>query len=99
MFLQNVKNDLVRLLGSIGFTNTAVKSSGLPSSELEKDGVLQISKHTTTKVLDKRTIAKVKAILTAGLYPSIARATYEAPVDAAVNPDNRLNMALQCVSY
>ncbi|XP_052808970.1 ATP-dependent RNA helicase DHX29-like [Mya arenaria] len=92
--IENVKTDLIKLLSSIGFTNTTVlQSTDIPKGELEKDGVLQISKHKTNRDLDKRTISKVKAILTAGLYPNVAKVTYEAPVDAAVNPDNRVCVA------
>jgi hypothetical protein len=31
-------------------------------------------------------VAMVKAVITAGLYPSVAKLTYDAPVDAAANP-------------
>ena len=55
-----------------------------------EDGVLQISKYKTHSGIDSKLIAKVKAILTAGLYPNVAMVTYEAPVDAAANPEMKV---------
>ncbi|XP_064594320.1 ATP-dependent RNA helicase DHX29-like [Liolophura sinensis] len=39
--------------------------------------------------LPRELVAMVKAVLTAGLYPNIAMVKYEAPVDAAANPEQR----------
>ncbi|KAL4233235.1 ATP-dependent RNA helicase dhx29 [Mactra antiquata] len=86
--IDNVKSDLLKLLSNIGFCTTQKKQYA--QSEIEKDGVLLITKHKNTTELDSKTIAKVKAVLTAGLYPNIAKVTYEAPVDAAVNPDQKV---------
>ena len=92
LYFQNVKTDLIKLVYSIGFTDSAVVDI-LPRSEIEVDGVLQITKHKTKSKLDQKTISRVKAVLTAGLYPNIAKVTYEAPVDAAANPEQKICMA------
>ncbi|XP_060558929.1 ATP-dependent RNA helicase dhx29-like [Ruditapes philippinarum] len=86
--IENVKSDLMKLIHSIGFS-LPLKDPSM-DTDYGIDGVLHISKHKTHDDLDPRTIAKVKAVLTAGLYPNIAKVTYEAPVDAAVNPDQRV---------
>lgn len=85
-----MKSDLIKLLSSIGFTEEKLVEQSYSDSELTKDGVLQITKHKTTTDLTQKTIAKVKAVLTAGLYPSVAKVTFEAPVDAAVNPEQKV---------
>ncbi|XP_053396907.1 ATP-dependent RNA helicase dhx29-like [Mercenaria mercenaria] len=86
--IENVKSDLMKLIHSIGFS-LPLKDPSM-DTDYGIDGVLHITKHKTHSDLDPKTIAKVKAVLTAGLYPNIAKVTYAAPVDAAVNPDQRI---------
>ncbi|KAL3883493.1 hypothetical protein ACJMK2_029750, partial [Sinanodonta woodiana] len=87
----NVKKDLIRLVVSIGFQEkiSSLQSSGLTHSDKE---VLQISTAISSKGgnLDIHTIAKVKAVLTAGLYPNVATVAYTAPVDAVANPEKKV---------
>lgn len=78
----------MKLIHSIGFS-LPLKDPSM-DTDYGIDGVLHITKHKTHDDLDPKTIAKVKAVLTAGLYPNIAKVAYEAPVDAAVNPDQRV---------
>ncbi|KAK3593313.1 hypothetical protein CHS0354_031372 [Potamilus streckersoni] len=89
--IENVKTDLIRLVISIGFQEktSSLQSAGLTDSD---KGVLQISKAISSKGsdLDIHTIAKVKAVLTAGLYPNVATVTYLAPVDAVANPEKKV---------
>jgi len=78
------------LLATIGFTEIKKNESSGNDSDLEKNGVFQITKLQTGTKLTPSTIAKVKAILTAGLYPNVAKVSYEAPVDAAANPEQKV---------
>jgi hypothetical protein len=75
----------VKLVRSIGFTDSLQ-----PTQQVKhKYGdVLEISKvpSATETDLSKSMVAMVKAVITAGLYPSVAKLTYDAPVDAAANP-------------
>ena len=91
LYFQNVKSDLIKLVHSIGFTISDSRAVSRTSKEKDLDfvkgDVLEISKYTTTKTLDLRTIAKIKAVLLAGLYPNIAKVSYTPRVDAAVNTE------------
>lgn len=82
---QNVKNDLIKLVNSIGFSETIQSKS---QANQKYGEVLDISKSvvTTDTNLNKTMVAMVKAVISAGLYPSVAKVTYDAPLDAAVNP-------------
>ena len=78
--LQNVKNDLIKLIHSIGF-NTCPSPSKQRTTTSAVPDVLDISKVTSkTHDLDQHTVAMVKAVLCAGLYSQVARVT---PVDTA----------------
>ncbi|VDI49791.1 ATP-dependent RNA helicase DHX29 [Mytilus galloprovincialis] len=83
--IENVKNDLVKLVRSIGFSDT-IQTIQQPKPKYGE--VLDISKAAVAMETDltKPMIAMVKAVITAGLYPSVAKVTYDAPVDAAANP-------------
>ncbi|XP_071120000.1 ATP-dependent RNA helicase dhx29-like [Mytilus edulis] len=83
--IENVKNDLIKLVRSIGFSDT-IQTIQQPKPKYGE--VLDISKAAVAMETDltKPMIAMVKAVITAGLYPSVAKVTYDAPVDAAANP-------------
>lgn len=83
----------MQLLASIGFIEVKTEDNTYTQTDLEKDGVLQITKLKTTTDLNQKTIAKVKAILIAGLYPNVARVSYEARVDAVANPEQKVCVA------
>ena len=79
--LQNVKNDLIKLVHSIGFGSNSSASRSTGASAMTLPDVLDISKVTSkTHDLDQHTVAMVKAVLCAGLYSQVARVT---PVDTA----------------
>ncbi|XP_033752111.1 ATP-dependent RNA helicase DHX29-like isoform X2 [Pecten maximus] len=84
--IENLSNDLIRLVKSIGFGESRL--SHKKKSTIEPGSVLQISKSTvgTSTDIDLKTVAMVKAAIAAGLYPNVAKVTYNAPVDAAAHP-------------
>ncbi|OWF52378.1 ATP-dependent RNA helicase Dhx29 [Mizuhopecten yessoensis] len=84
--IENLSNDLMRLVKSIGFGDTRLSQK--QKTKIEPGSVLQISKSTvgTSTDIDSKTVAMVKAAIAAGLYPNVAKVTYNAPVDAAVHP-------------
>ena len=91
LYFQNVKSDLIKLVHSIGFnisdSGAVSRTSKEKDLDFVKGDVLEISKYTTTKTLESRTIVKIKAVLLAGLYPNIAKVSYTPRVDAAVNTE------------
>ncbi|XP_069133013.1 ATP-dependent RNA helicase dhx29-like isoform X2 [Argopecten irradians] len=84
--IENLSNDLIRLVKSIGFSESRLSQK--QKSTFEPGSVLQISKSTVgmSTDIDLKTVAMVKAAIAAGLYPNVAKITYNAPVDAAANP-------------
>ncbi|XP_041377574.1 ATP-dependent RNA helicase DHX29-like [Gigantopelta aegis] len=83
--IENVKQDLVKLVNSIGFTEMKPKPSR--KTAISKSGVLDIGDTSVQgHGLDLETIAVLKAVLTAGLYPCVAKTTSTPAVDAAANP-------------
>ncbi|KAK7463169.1 hypothetical protein BaRGS_00038228, partial [Batillaria attramentaria] len=78
--IENVKNDLIKLVYSIGFT-THSSNKQHKTSDMPLPDVLDISKVSSkTHDLDQQTVAMVKAVLCAGLYSQVAKVT---PVDSA----------------
>ena len=88
-FFQNVKSDLIKLIASIGFniSNLNQAKGTVPKPDYSEGDILEISKYISAKTLDSRTIAKIKAVLLAGLYPNIAKVSHTPQVDAAVNTE------------
>ncbi|XP_067658403.1 ATP-dependent RNA helicase dhx29-like [Haliotis asinina] len=92
MDIENVKNDLVKLVTSIGFENITTSSVRRPTGK--KSEVLDISSSTTIdQGLNSDTIAVVRAVITAGLYPSVAKISFTPAVDAAANPEKIVCLA------
>ncbi|XP_071109259.1 ATP-dependent RNA helicase dhx29-like [Haliotis cracherodii] len=91
MDIENVKNDLVKLVTSIGFENIM---SSVRRSKGKRPDVLDISSSTTIdQGLTTDTIAVVRAVITAGLYPSVAQISFTPAVDAAANPEKIVCLA------
>ena len=88
-----MKSDLIKLVQSIGFDGSRENKGNVSKSPQESDlnfsrgDVLEISKYTNAKTLDERTIAIIKAVLLAGLYPNIAKVSHIERIDAHVNPE------------
>ncbi|KAJ8036559.1 ATP-dependent RNA helicase dhx29 [Holothuria leucospilota] len=84
--IENVAKDLQRLIQSCGLASTSDKrSANLDTVFIPGTDVLQIS-HMDVAPFEKfpltpENIALVKAVLTAGLYPNVARLKYEPSVD------------------
>ncbi|XP_046556781.1 LOW QUALITY PROTEIN: ATP-dependent RNA helicase dhx29-like [Haliotis rubra] len=92
MDIENVKNDLVKLVTSIGFENITMSSVRRPTGK--RPDVLDISSSTTIdQGLNSDTIAVVRAVITAGLYPSVAKISFTPAVDAAANPEKIVCLA------
>ncbi|KAL8581805.1 hypothetical protein ACOMHN_010179 [Nucella lapillus] len=87
--IENVKNDLISLVRSIGFAPaTPAGKSAKVSTTLP--AVLDISQVTSkTHDLDSHTVAMVKAVLCAGLYSQVARVTPVAVAEAGARPGER----------
>ncbi|XP_063953335.1 ATP-dependent RNA helicase dhx29-like [Lytechinus pictus] len=90
--MENVKRDLMQLVKSIGFipstTNQNTPNSSLSAKQKSlssKMEVLDISKTESSSgykdvfPLTTSNTALLKAVLTAGLYPNVAKTTYEPP--------------------
>ncbi|XP_005113474.2 ATP-dependent RNA helicase dhx29 [Aplysia californica] len=76
MDIENVKKDLIKLIRTIGFDDVAGASSasrlGGTEPQLSAHGVLKIADHAPSgNDLDPSSMAMVKAVLTAGLYPQV----------------------------
>ncbi|XP_060072709.1 ATP-dependent RNA helicase DHX29-like isoform X2 [Ylistrum balloti] len=84
--IENLSNDLIRLVKSIGFGDS--RHSQKQMTTVAPGSVLEISKSTvgTSTDIDLKTVAMLKAVIAAGLYPNVAKITYSAPVDAAAHP-------------
>ncbi|CAL1529712.1 unnamed protein product, partial [Lymnaea stagnalis] len=85
--IENVKKDLVKLVSSIGFnprSSSPSTSSFKAQPVVSPDGVLSIS-DSLTKVddLDPVSIALIKSVLTAGLYPQVGQIITTPSVDVA----------------
>lgn len=84
---------MIKLLKSIGFSERVHKTS---TQRVTKSGdigdTLEISKvkSQSSSQLDVGSMAMVKAVIAAGLYPNVAKVTYKAPVDAAANPTKKV---------
>ena len=75
----------MKLVNSIGFSEIKPRSSR--KTAVSKNGVLDIGDTSVQgHGLDLETIAMLKAVLTAGLYPCVAKTTSTPAVDAAANP-------------
>ena len=84
---QDVKNDLIRLIQSIGFEDGLRRpdEAGI-KPPVTSDGVLEISKARVKGPkfpLTQGNLALLKAVLTAGLYPNVAKTSYEKPLEGA----------------
>ncbi|KAH9508703.1 ATP-dependent RNA helicase dhx29 [Bulinus truncatus] len=78
--IENVKKDLIKLITSIGFGNETRSSSNKSYASLSD--VLSISSSTTTvDDFDPGTIALIKAVLTAGLYPQVGQVVSVPSID------------------
>ncbi len=80
-----MKNDLIRLIQSIGFEDGLInpEAAGI-KSPMTSDGVLEISKARAKGPkfpLTQGNLALLKAVLTAGLYPNVAKTSYEKPME------------------
>ncbi|XP_013409135.1 ATP-dependent RNA helicase dhx29 [Lingula anatina] len=89
--MENVKEDLTKLIQKIGFDKERVTqvTSQVNTSKAKKDEVLEISKTPSSDAsysFNMKQISLVKAVLAAGLYPNVAQISYEPPVDAVANP-------------
>ncbi|XP_033625049.1 ATP-dependent RNA helicase DHX29-like [Asterias rubens] len=85
--IKDVKNDLIRLIQSIGFEDGLRRpdEAGI-KSPVTSDGVLEISKARVKGPkfpLTQGNLALLKAVLTAGLYPNVAKTSYEKPLEGA----------------
>ncbi|KAK7093940.1 hypothetical protein V1264_007619 [Littorina saxatilis] len=90
--IENVKNDLIKLVYSIGFapSTSGTKSHSAGASALNFPQVLDISKVTSkSHDLDQHTVAMVKAVLCAGLYSQVARIKPVDPAEAGARPGER----------
>ncbi|KAL5009672.1 hypothetical protein ScPMuIL_011977 [Solemya velum] len=77
--IENVKTDLIKLVQSIGFDDSPTLKKR-PNIVPDSEDVLAISRCTATSFdLDQHTIAMVRAVLTAGLYPCVAMVTNMSP--------------------
>ncbi|BFZ23488.1 hypothetical protein BsWGS_26527 [Bradybaena similaris] len=82
--IENVKNDLMRLVRSIGFDNQTEETTFRSSTKVPPapGQVLSISTVCTrTDDLDMANVAMMKAILTAGLYPQVGQVVSVPSVD------------------
>ena len=105
VFLQNVSNDLIKLIRSIGFdiysADQLLKLVKKAKCSI-KGGVLNISETGSSLgcgALSPQMMSIMKAILTAGLYPNVATVSYTQPVDSAANPTKEVSTFLifRCV--
>ncbi|XP_076472427.1 LOW QUALITY PROTEIN: ATP-dependent RNA helicase DHX29-like [Babylonia areolata] len=88
--IENVKNDLIKLIHSIGFGTSSAPHKSSAVSTASVPDVLDISQVTSkTHDLDRNTIAMVKAVLCAGLYSQVARVTPVAVAEAGARPGER----------
>eukprot|EP00057_Strongylocentrotus_purpuratus_P033896 XP_793172.4 PREDICTED: ATP-dependent RNA helicase DHX29 [Strongylocentrotus purpuratus] len=86
--MENVKRDLMQLVRSIGFipspTNNKAASAKQPSLSTKME-VLEISKteslygYKDAFPLTASNTALLKSVLTAGMYPNVAKTTYDPP--------------------
>ncbi|RUS82855.1 hypothetical protein EGW08_009377 [Elysia chlorotica] len=91
MDIESVSRDLVKLVGSIGFsvTDSHLNYPGFSSTDQPgSDDVLAISSVRTTSKdeLGPGSVALIKAVLTAGLYPQVGQVLTTPPVDASDQP-------------
>lgn len=93
--IKNVKEDLIKLLKSIGFSEKINKPSHTVTKCAQIGDTLEISKvkSQSSSELDVGSMAMIKAVIAAGLYPNVAKVTYKAPVDAAANPTKKVCIA------
>lgn len=89
--IENVKNDLIKLVYSIGFAPDAPSKQPTSGSlDLTLPDVLDISKVSSkTHDLDQKTVTMVKAVLCAGLYSQVARITPMDSAHASAHPGER----------
>lgn len=98
LYLQNVSNDLKKLIRSIGFDSidaqTMLNKTKSVRTAAKPGEVLNISETQSLDSFDKQLsppiVAIVKAVLTAGLYPNVAKITHTPAVDAVANPVQRV---------
>ncbi|XP_022087054.1 ATP-dependent RNA helicase DHX29-like isoform X2 [Acanthaster planci] len=95
--IKDVKNDLIKLIQSIGFDDSLAtdvvpfqraRRSSLGHTHTPGD-VLEISKVQPKGPkfpLTHGNVALLKAALTAGLYPNVAKTTYSKPIEGAREP-------------
>ena len=94
--IQDVKNDLIRLVQSIGFEDGTEagprpgSAAPAPAPRAYRPGeVLEISKAQAKGPrfpLSPGNVALLKAVLTAGLYPNVAKTAYQKPVEGGREP-------------
>ncbi|KAK3103438.1 hypothetical protein FSP39_019253 [Pinctada imbricata] len=84
--IENLKWDLIKLVESIGFSDD--KSSG--KKDTPENLYIRNSEATEIPDLEQNMVAMVKAVVAAGLYPNVAKVTYDAPVDAKANPSKNV---------
>ncbi|XP_033098056.1 ATP-dependent RNA helicase dhx29-like [Anneissia japonica] len=96
--IENVKNDLMKLIESIGFLDDSPHSApqGTPVASFSEPGVLEISKTQSawqkySFKLTKDNVLLLKAVLTAGLYPNVAKINFKQSVNPS-DQDERLTM-------
>ena len=92
-FCQNVASDLVRMVRSIGFHDTVIKRT-FKQTAAQSEDVINI--HDTGETVDLRLdqLTKsqellLKAVLTAGLYPNLAKISHVEGVDDAAYPGEK----------
>ena len=91
---QKVSNDLIKLIKSAGFADVSMEtllrqrpSKKLQSSSVTAGDVLNISQTDSSSSisavhLSPALVAVLKAVLTAGLYPNIARVTSRSSIES-----------------
>ncbi|XP_071942254.1 ATP-dependent RNA helicase dhx29-like [Antedon mediterranea] len=96
--IENVKNDLMKLIKSIGFLDNSTGRTSQTSSaaSFTESGVLEISKSQSawqknSFKLTTENIQLLKSVLTAGLYPNVAKINFKPSVNP-LDKDEKLAM-------
>ena len=76
---------------SIGFTDNTTSASG--DKTAQENLFVRLIEASPIPELDPNMVAMVKAVVAAGLYPNVAKVSYDTPVDAKANPTKVLCVA------
>ena len=102
--LQNTSRDLLKLVKSAGFeeilaqslvkrSKTKVKGASRQATEVINISQPDPAFNFSAELLSPAVVAILKAVLTAGLYPHLARVSFVQPVDHAANPKKEVCLA------